>query len=190
MKRRRFLKNIGLGSSGVVMTEKLLAEKSASTEYSYGRITSLEQAKTKEGLINIRLEFKSNIPATISSGRGKITVSKGKINRMKEYFFEEGEDLLDGGDYDISVSNGKTDIIAIWIEDAKLNTTIQIKDKKGKAGFALEELVKNHEISLEPGNLQVTANFLLDKEIAEIKPGSFAPKSSGLISAISCWTKK
>ena len=179
MKRRRFLKNIGLGSSGVVMTEKLLAEKSASTEYSYGRITSLDQAKTKEGLINIRLEFKSNIPATISSGRGKITVSKGKINRMKEYFFEEGEDLLDGGDYDISVSNGKTDIIAIWIEDAKLNTTIQIKDKKGKAGFALEELVKNHEISLEPGNLQVTANFLLDKEIAEIKPEDFGAKDPG-----------
>ncbi|MCK5700585.1 MAG: metallophosphoesterase, partial [Cyclobacteriaceae bacterium] len=186
MKRRRFLRNIGLGGSGVVMTEKLLAKKTGSSEYSYGRITSLDQAKTKEGLINIRLKFQSKIPKTNSSNKGKIVISNGKINRIKEYFFEESEDLLDGGDYDITVSNEKSDIIAIWIEDASPITKIQIKDKEGKAGFSLQELVTKHEISLpfrqagmEMGSLQVTANFLLDKEIAEIEPEDFGAKDPG-----------
>lgn len=193
MKRRRFLRNIGLGGSGVAMTEKLLAENSESGEYSYGRITSLKEAMTKEGLINIRLEFRSETSATKSSNKGKITISKGKINRMKEYFFERGEDLQDGGDYDISVSSQKSDIIALWIEDASPSTKIQIKDKASKVGFSLEELVKKHEISLllrppadkggqagmKKGSLLVTANFLLDKEIAEIKPEDFGAKDPG-----------
>ncbi len=193
MKRRRFLKNIGLGSSGVVVTDKLLAEDAISSNYSYGQITSLGQAMTKEGLINIRLEFRSKIPGTISAGKGKITVSKGKINRMKEYFFEEGEDLLDGGDYDISISNKQSDIVAVWIEDAKPKTIVRINDKKGKVSFTLEELVKNHEISLprqqegggtgqarmEVERPQITANFLLDKEIAEIEPEDFGAKDPG-----------
>lgn len=179
MKRRRFIRNIGLGGSGVVMTEKLLAENAPSNEYSYGQITSLDQAMTKEGLINIRMEFQSKTPKTTSSNKGKITISNGKINRIKEYFFEEGEDLLDGRDYDIALSHEKSDIIAIWVEDAEPSTKIQIKDKEGKVGFLLEELVKKHEISMEIGSLQATVNFLLDKEISEIKPEDFGAKDPG-----------
>lgn len=139
----------------------------------------MEEAYTKEGLINIRLEFKSKEPTSPVSNKGRITVIKGKIKRIKEYLFEPIEDMLDGADYDVLISHENTDIIALWIEDAKPETSVRIKGKNGKGSFKLSELVKNQENSISLDGLQITANFLLDKEIAEINPQDFNASDPG-----------
>ena len=179
MKRRRFLRDIGLGGSGVIISEKLLAQQKSQGSFTYGQITSLEEAITNEGLINIRIELKSKIQATLSASKGKITISKGKINRIKEYFFEQGEDILNGGNYDISANHQNADIIALWIEDAKPETEIHIRDSKEKVEFTLGQLVGEQEISKEFESLSVKTNFLLDKEIAEITPQKFRANDPG-----------
>jgi 3',5'-cyclic AMP phosphodiesterase CpdA len=179
MKRRRFLRDLGLGGSGVILAEQAIGKSSNRAEYSYGQITSLKDAVTQEGLINVRLEFRSKTQATLQSARGKISVSKGKLARMKEYFFEQGEDVLDGQQFDVSVSHEKTDIIATWIADADPDTRIQIKDGKEKASFVLQELVEKQELNLDLGEMQITANLLLDREIGEIAPSDFNATGAG-----------
>lgn len=178
MKRRKFIHDLGLGSSSVLLTSSVSNDKEIS-DYSYGRINALEEAVTKDGLINIRLEFKSREKSTISNGCGKIDISNGVINRIKEYFFEPREDIIDGLEYEISSSNEKVDIISIWIEKAKPVTKIRIKDKSENVFFTLKQLVEKQEILLEFQGQLITANFLLDREMAEIEPEDFNAKNPG-----------
>jgi hypothetical protein len=168
MKRRRFLRDISLGGSGVMIAEHAMSKSRAESVYSYGRISSLEDALTQEGLINVRLEFQSGSSEIIQSSKSKISISKGELARTKDYFFEESEDILDGSEFDISVSNQKRDIIAIWINDATPETMVQIKNRNGKAAFTLQQIVTDPEIVLEIDQLQITVNLLLDREIGEL----------------------
>jgi 3',5'-cyclic AMP phosphodiesterase CpdA len=179
MRRRRFLRDLGLGGSGVILAEQAIGKSTNRAVYRYGQITSLKDAVTKEGLINVRLEFRSKTMAEQHGAKGKISVNKGKIARMKAYFFERGEDLLDGQQYDISVSHEKTDIFAVWIDDATPDTRIKIKDKTGRVDFSLQELVDKQEVNLEMGQMEITANLLLDKEIGEISASDFIAKDPG-----------
>jgi len=179
MKRRRFLKDLSLGSSGVMIAEHAMSKSRVQPGYSYGRISSLNDAMTKEGLINVRLEFQSSSPEIIQSSKSKISASKGELVRTRDYFFESGEDILEGSHFDISVSKQKRDIIAIWIKDAVLETRIQIKNKNGKAVFTLQQIVEEPEIVVEIDQLQITANLLLDREIAELEPSDFKVSDPG-----------
>jgi 3',5'-cyclic AMP phosphodiesterase CpdA len=162
-----------------LLAEQALANRNQKSTYSYGQITTLEEAWTKEGLINIRLEFRASENPDISVSKGKISISKGKLSRIKEYFFEADEDVLDGQNFDLQVSNQKSDIIALWIAEASSDTKIQIADRSGKADFKLEHLVQQQEITLTIGGMTISANFLLDREIAEIKPADFHASDPG-----------
>ena len=82
MRRRRFLRDLSLGSSGVLLAEQALADRNQKSTYSYGQITTLEEARTKEGLINIRLEFRASENPDIRASKGKISISKGKLSRL------------------------------------------------------------------------------------------------------------
>ncbi len=179
MKRRRFLKDLSLGGSGVMIAEHAMSQSMAKTDYSYGRISSLKDAITKEGFINVRLEFQSRSSEIIHSEKSKISTSKGKLVRTRSYFFEEGEDVLEGHQFDISVSNQKRDIIAIWIKEANPDTIVQIRNRNGKASFTLEQIVEDPEIVVEIDQLQITANLLLDREIAELEPSDFKVSDPG-----------
>jgi len=179
MKRRRFLRGLGIGGSGVLLAENLSAQQISDAIDSYGQATTIQEALTKEGLINLRLEFKSKTKATLTNSKGKISVSKGKINRIKEYFFEAGEDVFEENDYSLLVSHSNSDIIAIWIEGAKPDTKIQIKDQSGKVGFTLAQLLEKQEISMELGMLMISSNLLLDWEAAEITPSEFKATDPG-----------
>ena len=170
MKRRRFLKDLSLGGSGVMIAEHAMSKSKAESPYTYGGISSLEDALTGEGFINVRLEFQSKSSQIIQSAKSKITISKGKLVRTRSYFFEGGEDVLDGSQFDISVSNQRRDIIAIWIADANPDTIVQIKIRNGKVSFTLQQIVSEPEVVLEIDQLQIAANLLLDREIGELEP--------------------
>jgi 3',5'-cyclic AMP phosphodiesterase CpdA len=173
------LRDLSLGSSGVLLADQALANRNRKSAYSYGQISSLDEALTKEGLINIRLEFRASENPGIRASKGKISVSRGKLSRIKEYFFEAGEDVIDGQNFDLQVSNQRSDIIALWISDASSETKIQIRDRGDKADFTINQLVQQQEITLTLGGVTISANFLLDKEIAEIKPADFHASDPG-----------
>ena len=160
------------------MAESALGQ-SDEQKYSYGSVKTLDEAITKEGLINVRLEFKAMKEGEIRSMKGKISVRKGEMIRIKEYFFEVGEDLLDGAEFNISASNQKTDVIALWISEATPDTEIRIKGKGIQGTFKLQELVENPEHILELNHMHVTANLLLDREIGEINPSDFNANDPG-----------
>jgi len=178
MKRRRFIRDLGLGGTGVLVADRALSQ-SSEFKYSYGSVESLDEAITKEGLINVRLEFKAKEEVEIQSMKGKVLVKGGEMARIKEYFFEKGEDLLDSGEFDISASNQKTDVIAVWIKEAQPDTEIRIKGKGINGSLTLQELVEKPERILVLNKMQVTANLLLDREVGQIAPADFNAEDPG-----------
>jgi 3',5'-cyclic AMP phosphodiesterase CpdA len=177
MKRRRFIRDLGLGGSGVLMGERALSQTSE-YKYSYGSVETLDEAITKEGLLNVRLEFKAK-EGEIQSMKGRVLVKRGEIVRIREYCVEEGEELLEGGEFDISASNQKTDVIALWIKEARPDTEIRIKGNGINGSFKLQELVDKPERILVLNQMMVTANLLLDREISQISTDDFKAKDPG-----------
>jgi len=87
MKRRLFVKKLSKGVSTSFLIPGIPHTTSEGIlSYTYPRPESLEELKNDEGLVAIRifLEGKSELPEARISG--KITVRKGKINRVRSYF--------------------------------------------------------------------------------------------------------
>ena len=173
MKRRKFIQNIGLGLPPIVMVNPSAwtNNKNYSEKYQYTQPSSLPEAKTREGQIIIRLEFQSEERDEISL-KPEIQIKKGKILRQKSYFFEKGEDNFSGG-LDapvISSSLNDVDILVFWLGQFSEETTFILKDNSGNFTFSLSEIVKNNEVNGKIGDMNIKANFLLDKEIGELNP--------------------
>lgn len=175
MKRRKFIQNIGMGLPPVFISKTGVNFQNDKTypEFKYTQPTSVDEAVTRDGNIIVRLEFTGNsrILQEINPG---ILVKEGNLQRSKEYFFETGEDdyFSESQEASLSSAAGDTDIIVLWLDEFSDKTVIEIQQNTNTISFSLGEIVKNLEVKSELDNVSVKANFLLDREIGEIKPES------------------
>ena len=174
MKRRIFLKNVGLGLSPILIAPTVAGAQTEQKDFpsfSYGNPQNLEDAKTKEGQLIVRIELRSNqlLPRRLTS---KLVIKGGKIFRSKQYLFETGEDRfdLDKMILETGVSGSDTDILVLWLDQFKPETEISLSSKSGSFHFTLQQIIDQLEVVGEVDGNQLKANFLLDKEIGEITP--------------------
>lgn len=170
MKRRNFIKNLGVGSSSLLLArEGLYKDNPSLTPYHYPSINSLQDAMTQEGEIAVRLAFSANRENKLSSLEGKVKVKGAKVDRIKSYFFEPGEDDFssENQSFRSSASMMQTDVLVLWLKDAQESSTVSIEGVEDFS-FTLAELVKQGEINANSNDSKITANLLLDKEIGTI----------------------
>ena len=117
MKRRIFLENVGLGLSPILIASTIAGaqkEQKVFSDFSYGKPQNLEDAKTKEGQLIVRVEVRSNqlLPKRITS---KLVIKGGRIFCSKQYFFETGEDSfdLDKMILETGLSGSDTDVLVL-----------------------------------------------------------------------------
>ena len=91
MKRRNFIRGLGLGSAGLVASKATALDSSSTNSplppFNYGKIQNLDEAKTEEGLIIVRIELKGHPEKEPYFHKGKIRVKDAEIRKMKSYFF-------------------------------------------------------------------------------------------------------
>ncbi len=140
--------------------------------YSYGKISSLADAKNEEGLIAVRIGFTGRNACLKESFQGKIQVTNGELVRSRVFHFEKEDDQYhpQGEALQLVLSNFNEDVLALWIQDARENTSVQIKSREGFVRFTLNELVLKDEAIGSVGEIDWSANLLLYKEIGEIDP--------------------
>ncbi len=185
MKRRNFIRNLGLGSSSLFLSQKIKAGTVNSDQnnlvYSYGNPSSVDEAMTKDGEWIVRIEYTCNEGQRFTEAKGSISVKDAIKVRSKNYFFEDAEDQFhsDSLEYHNIVEKEHKDIIVLWLKEASASTTITITVNDINFEFSLQELIDNKEAVKAIDRLKLKANFLLDKEIGMIKPEDAGIKDTG-----------
>ena len=181
MKRRKFLQNIGLGAAPLALNANLnIRNEKDFPVYNYNQPVVLKEAVSKEGQILVRIEFTSEgrIERKLKS---EIDIKNGKIARRKSYFFEQGYDefISDSLQISTSQSNGDSDVLVLWLDDFSEETEISLKSGDDSFRFNLAKLIKDLEAKGKIGETNITANFLLDKEIGELNPEDVGIEPAG-----------
>ena len=162
MKRRKFIKGIGLSSAALSTSVALSAADLTQTPsfepYSYGKPESLQDAVSQEGYILIRIELTQGKEIEKKALMDTLEVKKGKLLRSASFFYDQ--------------------IWVLWLERYKEDTLITL-GKNQVIQFSLGELIKSGEVEGLPDGLKMQGNFLLDKEIGEVEPGSVGIKDTG-----------
>jgi len=146
MKRRAFVKGVGLGSAAVLTPGTLPPagdQNGQLPSYSYGKADSLGEALTAEGLLMLRIE----LPDGGVIAEDVLKVRKGRISRWRAYFRHR--------------------IGVLWIENPEEGTTVELKGAE-KFRFTVAELLEKNEISGTMDGQGVTVNLLMDHEIGEV----------------------
>lgn len=180
MKRRKFIKSLGAGSSSALLVPHALIQNKNIKSYAYPTIASLSDALTKEGEIAIRLEFSAASEKEAGNYEGRIKVKGASIDRIKSYFFESGEDDFapEIQTFRSHASQLQTDIIVLWLRHADEASRISIEGKE-KLEFIVKELIEQPELSKTTEGVKLIANLLLDKEIGSISLKEVGGSESG-----------
>lgn len=181
MKRRSFIQKIGLGAGYSVLPQ--INNNSKGQTQLFNPYTSLpktiEDAKSKEGLIVVRIAFEGQGLQQTQNLKGNITIKNGELARIKSYFFEPGFDEMEviSSDYNLSIYQNDFDVITLWIKNPNEKTEIQLKANKKKIKFELVELLSKPEITFNEEHFNISCNLLFDKEIGKIDLQAFGINS-------------
>jgi hypothetical protein len=184
MKRRNFIRGLGLGSAALA-TAKSAGFKGDPVNtplppFDYGKILTLDDAKTKEGLIMVSFELSDHPDQKPYFHKGKIKVKDAEIRRMKSYFFEQDEDEFSGdlSTYEVYVHENDREVIVLWLAGASRDTAISFRGRSN-CEFGLSDILDNDEMELVCDGMNIKANLLLDREIGEISLADFGAKDPG-----------
>ncbi|MGK7393450.1 MAG: metallophosphoesterase family protein [Candidatus Cyclobacteriaceae bacterium M3_2C_046] len=171
MKRRNFLQNCGLGVSSGYLGKSILNRKLWPLDYPYqSPISSIAEALSAEGLLLVRLALSGNDPEQAQQFISKIKVKNARIDRIKSFYFESGEDQLDLKTHSMvgSTPEKDEDIVVLWLENASENTVLQLQINNQDHQITLPQLLDQPEVQIGLGHAMLTVNLLFDKEIGEI----------------------
>jgi 3',5'-cyclic AMP phosphodiesterase CpdA len=170
MKRRNFIKRLGAGSSSFWLAPKAFADPGSNlSDFAYPKVDSLEDARSKEGEIIVRIVFRAAESGTLGDLNSRLKIRKGKADRIKSYFFEANEDdfASETQSFHSTSSNQQADVLVIWLIEANEDTQIHLNGEP-EFSFKLGDLLDQPEVSQKLAETTITANLLLDKEIGTI----------------------
>lgn len=167
MKRRNFVKSIGAGlSTGVILKN--------SDVYQFNPyqnpINSLEEALSEEGLLVVRITV-SGLKDVMKDLNTRIKVENAKVDRMKTYLFENGEDEFSNSKNlaELKTHKHDEDILVLWLKNVEPDTELRIQADVERT-VTLDQLLAGEQgILLDDGKIII--NLLFDKEIGVIDPG-------------------
>ncbi len=183
MKRRQFIRGVGISSAALATTPAYGAVHQSTSfalpYYSYGGIGSLDDVISQEGLVVIRLAVQDNPDVVGQQLAGRINVKKAGIDRARSYFFENDEEFIaDPLSFESRTMGSDKEVMVLWLKEASDKTTVHIAGDS-RFQFTLNDLIENVEVSKQLGGTTVKANFLLDREMGEITPGDFGAPEPG-----------
>ena len=184
MKRRSFIRGLGLGSAALA-TSKTAGINTDPFDtpippFEYGKILSLDDAITSEGLIIVRIELSNHADKKPYYHKGKIRVHGAEVRRIKPYFFEQDEDEFSGdlSTYEVHLHGINTEVIVLWLEGASGSSRINLHGGN-KCQFRISELIDNDEVEIDCDGMKIRANLLLDREIGEVSLSDFGADEPG-----------
>lgn len=181
MKRRSFIQKVSSASSVFLVNPAGMMDKSGRESiksHTYPEPQNLEDILTKENQVMLRFELRAQSSPIPVMTQFKFEVFNGILDRKKHYFFDDDQNVTynKSGFTDFLVNQAYPRIIVAWINNATEETAISLfLDGKEKT-FSLKELISQAQVEFGVNEVQVTANYLLDHEIAFISPDQLGIK--------------
>ncbi len=175
MKRRHFLQNASLGSTGLLIGSRFKKFNKPNSNGKIGvlkEIISFSDILSKEGRLILRFEFFNSNMYGRTDYDSRIKINKGQITKIRSYFFESIEDEWDEkkNSFDGISGNANSDIIVAWIDNADPDSRVEINGKRNNFVFTPNELIKKKELLFQDRDNRISVNYLLDREIGKIDP--------------------
>ncbi|MGF1636076.1 MAG: metallophosphoesterase family protein [Cyclobacteriaceae bacterium] len=181
MKRRSFISKLGASGSAMLLgSQSLIAkQKGDIPPYSYGKPASIKDILNKQDQVMLRFEIKAVESVHPVEALIGIQMPKGKINRIKNYFFENKANASQQktGVYKAFVNKNYPGIIVAWIDRPAENAQIRLSVNGKRFDLTIAQLVEKHEIPFTNESIQVSVNYLLDREIAILEPDKMGIKA-------------
>lgn len=180
MRRRVFLQRLGLGTTGLMATSNLVSADPLKFKNNF-EVRTFSDLYNQEGQVMLRFNYFSDHLKHQVTHEGRFRVKKGKIARIRAYFFQPGFDDMDpkGPAMDILSSATNEDVVVMWIEEASPETTVTFPAGSGKASVTLGTILEKEDIVIQDDEAKVTVSYLLDREIGEIDPSRFGITDPG-----------
>lgn len=171
MRRRNFLQRIGLGASGILISNRMNAGSMLHQTGNH-EVEKLDDLLSSEGYVILRINFKSTDPQYLRLHTGKIRIQKGKLARIKTFFFHEEIDEFDPQGHGIKIESdpGHEDVLVLWIANAEDHTSISFPVGSSRYQVTIGEIIKEKDVQIDHRDAAVTISYLLDKEIGELDP--------------------
>lgn len=181
MKRRNFIRRVGLGSGGLFIANNLRPASFHGFSGPKFNVSNYEDLVTDDGDVMIRLTYSSTDPQQIARHSGKIRVKKGTIKKTRDYFFHNGMDDLDPAmpGLDVTSYPGYADIVVLWISDGSAASEVSIPVGNKIEKFTIAGLIEAGDLVFEHDTASVSASYLLDREIGEIDPSDIGIREQG-----------
>ncbi len=181
MKRRNFLRHIGLGTSGLILSGRAKASKFDTEDPGDSSVSKYEDLLNRDGKVLIRITYSSSDPQVMQDHLGRISISKGRLDFIKTYFFNGGVDELDPIHRELKVISypGSKDVLLLGIAGGSGATKISFPLGKNSRKVTIDEIIQSKDLILEEGKALVNISYLLDQEIGEIDPQSYGIKDPG-----------
>lgn len=173
MKRRNFLKNLGLSIPTMALGKNVMSQHNEMNKwtYTYPEIRAIEDAITKNGEILIRIKFSGDSKTGQVINKGSIHIKNAELVEIKPFSFEKEDDIFSPvrNTFDTRTYENHPDIFIIKIRKASEKTQIILKNNNENIRFGLTDILHKGYLQFQQNNTQTDINFLLDKEIGEIE---------------------
>ncbi len=103
--------------------------------------------------------------------------SRKYFHKIRHYFFENKiSQRRDEAEIKTFVNKNYPAIVVGWVHNPTETTRLPFSLNGKEEGFSLSELLKEHELTFVQDGVQVTVNYLLDWEIANVTPADLGLK--------------
>ncbi|SHN10202.1 3',5'-cyclic AMP phosphodiesterase CpdA [Cyclobacterium lianum] len=176
MKRRSFISRIGLGASAFIGgAGTIRADIPALPVYTYPNPGKFSEVLNRAGQFMVRLEILGVECVEPQQVLLEMQIPEKKLRRIGVYPFANHSPERQDNVFSFSVGKSFPYVFAIWIADPGPDTEISFLLNGKQMKFLLNELVNSKQLAFQQNGVQLSCNFLLDKEI-----GHFDPKSIGI----------
>ncbi|MFC2089518.1 metallophosphoesterase family protein [Bacteroidota bacterium] len=181
MKRRSFIQRTGLGIGSLIMSKPVLSNPNPNERAVNFNVKDYNDLITNEGEVMIRFNYSSTNSQFLQRHQGKFRVKKGKLIRIKDYFFHKEYDELDPlqPGLDIESFPWSQDVVVLWIKDGSDETSIEFPMGDKTASLTIAQIIAAKDAIFREGSALVTISYLLDREIGEIDPAEYGIREQG-----------
>jgi 3',5'-cyclic AMP phosphodiesterase CpdA len=180
MKRRNFVKLLGMGIPGVATGKNMLAGQMMNNQfmYQYPVISGLNDVITKENEILVRIKFASRDPQLPAINKGQIKVEHAELAGISHHNLEMSNDSFIGrnNSYTLRSAKNRPDVLMLRLKNGAEKTRIILDNHDENLAFQLGEILEKGYLQFSRGNTIIDVNFLLDKEIGSIEPSKVGIK--------------
>ena len=165
MERRKFLRNVGFGTSLSLLNQtKIFAETGEEIiQYQYPKPANLMECVNESGNLAVWFEFAGKFD-DVDEAKNSFDIKKGEIEKTKHFYFYSG-DFIEKEQ--ISPSFYTKIISVVWLTQFSEDTEFYLQSGK-KVSFILKELLDFIEWKSAETSVQITSKLLLHNEIGEI----------------------